>query len=961
MATYTVNITIVPALSGTLKIGSLGIAGNVQEEGTEVNILAIPSSGNTFVSYVIDGGTPILTASHSFIMPSADVNLTVNFSALVVPTEVEQDAIYDTGCPRFIFIKDLSARYFTGDVVSIVGTDYIDLVEEPIKFDGGSFKLERDTNYHGFNYEFGVDSLQYERGSVGYNYLKAQLLSDGTDTDIKFLYGFGDVSSLTVFYLGKLDMNQYKEVEDGDLIEFNLVELDFDNLLQTAFEVPQIITPPDTLLMHSKVIPKKIEYKNEPDSRDINSSVAYIEAPVGEIVEANILQSDAIVKNALENFYDSAYLFVNSGRSGDDTLEEFYTRDFSVTTDRELNVYEGDKFIAIAKEAGKYTLRIRGTYGLSFKSPSDFTDPYPLQLVVAVTEVDGQTIVSSNTYEASNVEVGGLLSPVSVFLSFDEELSINLKFDQCLYVYYLIDVQSSRFATYTAPNYPCLLKIIKFAFTQGDPYAPAIEVIADTLAQTSNALVVSPYSALDSVFKSATERVSSMITSNFFSGGCGENLFITNGFNVRGGTNLAGVDSTNTSIKVSPKSLFDMYGAIFNLGWGVEYNEFKEEIIRIEEVSYFYQDVQILSFDNVSNYTKEIDSSMYFNEVEVGFNKYSKQREADKGNTLDDFHTKHTYQTPVKTNKNKKVIKSDMILSGYELEILRRKQFLKDGSTERSNFSEDESIFGIWLKSTTPFAGATYSAGNTGETLYQLIVLGASDTYPSGASIQYTSKNGVLQTRTIKIASILNFFGSPFLGIEFYEPLEGGAGTGDVIISFGGLSYLEAERNENFATFNNLVSPETVYNLRTTPKRMLYSWAKLLNGGFFSKLGTEQIQFKQGDGNIQLETQFNEFEDCLLGDVDRELITEGGNVSIADIDNRTSLFLPLKISFTASLSFAQLTDLKKCLRGLDGVRDYGYITILNSCGEAEKVFLTSIEYSPVKDEAKFEGYLKELY
>jgi hypothetical protein len=959
MATYTVNVTIVPALSGILKIGSATVNGNVQEEGVTVNLLASASSGFTFVNFVIDGGSPILTNPHSFVMPAADVALTVNFVAIEVPTVSEQDSLYDTSCPNFFFLKDYTARNFEGDLIDLTNIEHLS-IEEPIGFGEGLFKLERDSTYHGFNYEFSVGNLRYELDSSGYTYLKEQILLGGTDVDIKFMYGFGTPSAFTIFYVGKVDMNEYKVVEDAHYAEFGLRELDFDNFLQTAFDVPQTIVPIETLLMHSKVIPKRIEYKNEPDTAGLNSGTAYIDAYVGEIIESVILQSDAIVKDALENIYDSAYLFVNSGRIGDDSLEEFYTRDFSVTTDRVLNVYQQNQFIASAKEAGNYKLNIRGTYGLSFKSPADFSDPYPLQLVVAVTEADGETIVSSTTYEASAVEVGGFLSPVSVFLSFNRQVEVNLNFNQCLYVYYLIDVNGTRFPTYTVPNYPCLLKIQKYPFSLGDPNAPAIEVIADTIAPTSNALVVSPYTALDTVFKSAIESNNTTVVSDFFNGGCGEKLFITNGFNVRGGIILAGVDAVNTSIKVSPKGLLDMYSAIFNLGWGVEYNAFKEEVVRIEGCEYFYQDVEIALFDNISNYEKEIDASMYFNEVEIGFNKYSKQRETDKGNTLDDFHTKHIYQTPIKTNKNKKTIKSDMILSGYELEILRRKQFVENGSNERSNFNEDESVFGVWLRSTAPFSGATYSAVNSSETTYQLIVLGVTDTYPAGETVQYTSKNGELQTRRIKISTILNFFGSPTLGIEFYEPLVGAFGTGSPTVAFGGLTYLEAEKNESFTTYDNLVSPETVYNLRTTPKRMLYSWAKLLNGGFFAKLGTEQMNFKQGDGNIQLATEFNLAETCLLADIDRELITEGSSVNIADIYNRGYLFLPIKISCSIPLTFEQLTDIKNCLRGRDGVRNYGYITITNTCGENEKVFITSIEYNPTRDEATIEGYLKEI-
>jgi hypothetical protein len=75
------------------------------------------------------------------------------------------------------------------------------------------------------------------------------------------------------------------------------------------------------------------------------------------------------------------------------------------------------------------------------------------------------------------------------------------------------------------------------------------------------------------------------------------------------------------------------------------------------------------------------------------------------------------------------------------------------------------------------------------------------------------------------------------------------------------------------------------------------------------------------------------------------------------------LFLPIKISFSTNLSFEQLTDLKKCLRGQDDSeldRNYGYITVADYCGNNQKLFITSIEYSGVTEEATIEGYLKEF-
>jgi len=156
----------------------------------------------------------------------------------------------------------------------------------------------------------------------------------------------------------------------------------------------------------------------------------------------------------------------------------------------------------------------------------------------------------------------------------------------------------------------------------------------------------------------------------------------------------------------------------------------------------------------------------------------------------------------------------------------------------------------------------------------------------------------------------------------------------------------------------NLISPATTFNLRHSPKRILLNWAKLVTGGFFGKDVTDKVIFKKGDGNVELITEFVLEEECLLGDFDRISVAEGGDLELELLS--PPLFLPIKVSFSAPLSFEKLTDLKDCLRGRDDYRNYGYVTILNSCGDIEQIYLTSVEYSGVEDEVKMEGYLKSL-
>lgn len=961
--TYIVNTPVDPVDSGLVKVGSPDAAGNEQEAGALVSVLAIANSGFVFVSMTIGVDVVSTVPSYEFVMPANDVTINVLFEAIPEPDIEIQDSLYDTSCPKFLFIKNLSKRYFMGDLVSLSDTDYTELPDEPIGFDAGTFRLERDLSSHGFNYEFSASKLSYEIGTIGHAYLKSTLLTDGTDADVKFVYGFGDVSAFTIFYIGKLDMNEYAEVNNGEWIEFNLRELDFDNILQTSFDTPQVVEPNKEVLLHSKVIPKTIQYIIEPDDQFTNVTTAFIETPT------QLSDENAVTKTVtgLPNFYDRAYLMINSGREGSDDLNEFFTRDFGIITnndpDTPKSIYDQQQFIGVAKEAGTYRLKIRTTVALDFVNFAPFPTPFPFKLVVAVTQNDGISIVSETEYTADLVEtVSKPISPADAYFTFNRDVDVQVALDQCIYCYLLIDMTDTGYPKF--PNGITSIKRIPFALGEsGESNIPSLVVEAQTFTDPTQTKFISPIDLLDSVFSQANDKFNGTVVSDFFDGGCGEKLFLTNGFNIRGGTRITGVDLENLKIRVAPKDLFEMLSALFCLGWGVEYDTFKNEVVRIEPVDYFYRDQEIMSFDQVSNYSKKIDTDRYYNEIEVGFKKYSKQRETDKGNTLDDFHTKHVYQTPIKTNKKKLPILSDVIMSGYEIEILRRKQFQKDGSNDRSNYSEDENIFGVFVLSTTVFTGGTYLDVNSAESTTKTTLLGVRDSYPTNEIVTYTSKVGVTQNRRIKST----YFIDNDTVIEFYENLIGATGIGNVTITLPS-TFIEAEKNEAFTTVDFLVSPESTYNLRMTPKRMLQNHAKLINGGFFTKAASSELIFKQGDGNTKLTTVLDSGDSCKLGDLDSYPVNEGANIIIGDgvieqasLQQGQFLFLPIEVTFSVSMTFEQLTELKKCLRG-QGLPDknYGYLTITNPCGEVEKIFPTSIDYSPVEDETKITGFLKEL-
>jgi hypothetical protein len=865
---------------------------------------------------------------------------------------------YDLRCQRFVLIHNASVKILPEDIIDIESfSDYLILDDEPEGFDEATLVLERDDRYHGFNYEYSVDMLRYAC-DFGKRYLVDIFESDGTDADVKFVYGYGTINQFEVLYVGGLDFNQYT-IENNEYVAINLRKDDFGNILQTAFDIPQSVEPTEDVLLYSKAIPRRLEYGFE----RINTDLTPFPTTNPAIWSSEFLKGTSPDVYRIIKTDPSGYLFFNENKEGDDE-QVFPTYPFQIDGVEPIDPSKL-KFFVRAKSGGVYNIDV--TFWLGMYISNQSTDYGFVKLKTIKTEADGETVIETKSYDFVDSFVPDFLTAPNAVLQFEESLSEQLNIDECLYLFIEFDTDSASFGT------DLFVNSVIYVPYQFNLDAPVITVNFNSFVEDSVSKFEPAFNVLDGILTQAAEVNYSLFKSDFFETGCASKLYLSNGANIR---NLVG-DDEKLLIKDSPKGIVDKFVDLFNMGWGIEYGGYGgNEIVRMEPAEYFYQDNLLMEFDSDSivDYEKAVDPSKYYNELEFGFSRYSKQRETEKGGTLDDVHTKHIYQTPIKTNKNKLSVMTDLILSGYEIEFARRKQFDKTGGSSNSNFSDDDSIFGVQLVESVMGSTVVFSSEETitEEDFYTLIVTYL-DTYilKAGDIVTYTSRDGVEQTRTVVSYSSTRtpvLIGDEtifvdFTIIQFEEELIGSkVGTGELTIE--NLSFepiLIPESTQPFDSIENLVSPTSAYNIRHTPKRMLLSWAKMFNGGFRTKLDEELIEFRQGDGNTSLSTQFGEGETCLLGDIDRAVINEGSNLRLDQTYGRDYLFLPYKVSFSYPLTFDDLNYIRRSMRGMNEYDNYGYIQYVNPAGETEQVYLTSIKFMPSKEEATIEGYVKATF
>lgn len=150
------------------------------------------------------------------------------------------------------------------------------------------------------------------------------------------------------------------------------------------------------------------------------------------------------------------------------------------------------------------------------------------------------------------------------------------------------------------------------------------------------------------------------------------------------------------------------------------------------------------------------------------------------------------------------------------------------------------------------------------------------------------------------------------------------------------------ERNQNFDEVVNMISPETAYNLRISPKRMLLRWAAWLRNSLFFKSPTAEIRNTFTVQNGSLRTR--------LGATD-PLIEEGADVVLSDYGS-ADLFVPEWVKFSCSMTPDIVNMINLAMKGKWGAdKDYGYIVYNDPLDGFVQGWLYQLDYNFYEEKA----------
>jgi hypothetical protein len=570
------------------------------------------------------------------------------------------------------------------------------LKDEPIGWDKVELILERDKTYWGVNYSYsdGEIDLEFSPG-YGSEIIKALFDSYGTDYTIVFRYGYTKNSAKYTLFEGRLNLNTYKydykknvsctiETPGFHANISSRIDTDVDLFDKTTLDLnaAQSISPVDVTL-HSK----GIKYRYKCDN------------------EESTLLGGASIEETLDSYTNTFYFTFNTQ---DYTTSEIETLDGTVNMSFEDAPYSGDTLLPVWSEAvpGRYTFKFDVAFNpIGQISPSTYadtigesvyTDSSNIKVYLRVVHEDSTFEeyelysfyergnygydVASTGYTKNKDSNSGL---TIWFHHFEKEIdNITILENDSIYIYGV-----NTFTTKGYRKAECTRGINTLIFN--------LSVTAITHLDDSSSKAFLIHEALTKVINSMT-GIENAFYSEYFgrtdlgygTNGTGSKYGLLNGFLIRNFID-EDTDEALRELTTTFKDLIVSLRAIFCVGVGYEYinNILK---VRIEDFDYFFQDVEILTISENSEYTEEVDEDDIFNTVTVGYEKYPEEGDY----MLDEFNTEQEYSTPIKTVDKELELKSKLIASGYAIEETRRSQY-DDDQPDSTTYDDDVFIVAL--------------------------------------------------------------------------------------------------------------------------------------------------------------------------------------------------------------------------------------------------------------------------
>lgn len=820
--------------------------------------------------------------------------------------------------------------YYTQNVFYLQLNGTRIFIDEPIGWDDVALKVVFDQKAKAYRFEFSDQDvlLEFDR-AAGYEILREQYRTNGSNADVRLLFcEYNPITKdLTVLYEGSINFGPGSAEDNGKTFKANIERQSFTDKLRVFYdtrvdlfrdkslgglELDPIQT--DELFLHPRLLTFRADYIFNPR---IDPAVALTPEPIYP---------------PSARYYSAVPPFTYTRRGGGDTktannidgLQEPAPPDGTL-------IYAG---LELPPGVSKRVFAFRVSVSFSFTVPGSLAETEAGISIYKIPNISGGA--------SGNIPLSTTFHQVTAYRSFGnvggtKHFSgvasgiIELKADEAIFI-----------KAWVFNDFVDEFSVSGFSFTDTD--TSFLEVQEQTVYQPS--LIRAP--RLHEVLNRQLEIIldtASPLKSDFFgrqdlgytADGCAANHFAMDGKMIR-----AFPDRTFNS---SLKDLFEPLDGVFNLGMSVERDEDDVETVRVEPMEYFFRDVLLMDLQVISDYVKRPADGYLFNELKFGFEKYPRDNQED---SLDDFHTRMSYVTPLRKVRNKLEVIIKAILSGNYIEYTRQQAFEVNPTNA---YETDEDLFLISARQADGSGEAlaiTFDADAGTITVNKVLAL------VPGDYLQITGATGDIADGIYPVDAVdINFtFTEMTLSVEDLPGSGSGTGSASVTDVDGNpVSRFQAKRDEDFEYVEGVNFARSVYNLEHHIKRIVLRWAKMFQAGWAFLIGTpgdwsgQGLDFAEGANNTKVITRLRQEANCKYGDGRRVSRADAFFVDVNDMDH--PVFTGNEIQFKAPLTWTAFNQIRKAFEGRhpEG-RNYGYFQFKNPNGEIERGYVFGLEFNP---------------
>lgn len=551
------------------------------------------------------------------------------------------------------------------------------LVSEPEGMRELEISIRRDDEYHGIGFEATTDALKF-RGD-GYALLKSLHDTYLIDADIvlRIMFVCDDSTEPQLLYTGKANMGTYKEncgsdcfvslmFEENSCITVlrNRFDQKVDLDVAVAFDKTTALT--DAAPVELELTAVELMLQNEAElSADVigpdwaDDPTLWFDNITPSGMSAYIVPAfDTLVWGSLGTFNGAVILpeFHNGGANNRPAYLSMFPT---------VNIINETSDIECAFSDVDMSFRLQGQVTQVGSSGNTFLTVKVFKLAAGA---DGSNLADwTQLYDNDFATVAG-----STTVSFDvaDTLTFPLETGERIYfgVYVLVndaDNISSFIWQQTGENFLQMqsAQVCENSTTEGylvyEALNRIVEAITDKCAQ------------VDSAFFGRTDSTPIAKPQD----GCSSLRFVTSGLKIR--------NAEKPYFFLSMKTAIDSLNAIDNIGFDV-LQEISGTTVRVENVEFFYQPLQILSLDFIPEAETLLREDMHVSVIKIGYKRW----EIENINGLDEFNSNREYRTRFKTIDNVLERLSDFVAGSYPIEITRRQSFAKTGAEDTTYDNE---------------------------------------------------------------------------------------------------------------------------------------------------------------------------------------------------------------------------------------------------------------------------------